>query len=280
MSCRDRRDAILLFHEGLLEEADAGELRAHLETGCRECAGYVSEARSLSTNLAIALEPVEPRPALKKRLQRRIAAETALASPPSRPRRLSWLAPAALAAGVAAVASLVTFRLASGPDPALLEELAALSEERAVLVEELDATDDELGELEAQLDALEMELGDARKQVTMLRKPGLDVMVLGGTEAQPDASARMFWEWDNGYYCYLHVQGLQPAPEGRVYALWLDTGSGERLLVGSFEPSADGSAILWAKLSSETGRAKGAAVTLEPADVAAVPTGAVQLRSL
>ena len=75
------------------------------------------------------------------------------------------------------------------------------------------------------------------------------------------------------------IDQFEPAA-GRVYALWLETESGERLLVGSFEPGADGSAILWAKLSSETGRAKGAAVTLEPADVAVLPTGAVQLRSL
>lgn len=280
MSCRERRDAILLLHEGLLDEAEARELRAHLETGCAECAGYVSEARGLFTDLALAPEPETPHPALKDRLERRLRARTAAAAPPRRTLPLSWVAPASLAAGLAAVASLVTFRLAAGPDPALLEELAALREERTELGQELEEADAELGELEAELDALRTELGDARDQVTMLRKPELDVMSLAGTEAQPDARARMFWEWSDGYYCYLHVTGLAPVAEGAVYALWLQTASGERLLVGSFTPASDGTAVLWAKLPSETGRAEGAAVTLESEDPGTAPAGPVQLRSL
>jgi hypothetical protein len=262
MSCAERRDSILLLRAGLLEGEEAEELRAHLRSGCTECGRYAAEARHLWTALELASEPVEVPAALK-----------------GAARRPSWGAALALAAGLAAVAAVATFGLSAsrGPDPQTLQQLAELREARADLEEQLEQADEELAELEDRVGDLELELRDAREQVAMLRKPGLEIVSLRGTARQPEAQARVFWEWEDGYYCYLHAQHLHPTHRGEVYALWLDTESGDRLLVGSFEVGEDGSATLWVKLPGDTGHATRAVVTLESGEVTAAPKGEAQL---
>jgi hypothetical protein len=282
MSCAERRDSILLLRAGLLEGEEAEELRAHLRSGCTECGRYAAEARHLWTALELASEPVEVPAALKGRLMQRIAgAERGAAprEPRAAARRPSWGAALALAAGLAAVAAVATFGLSAsrGPDPQTLQQLAELREARADLEEQLEQADEELAELEDRVGDLELELRDAREQVAMLRKPGLEIVSLRGTARQPEAQARVFWEWEDGYYCYLHAQHLHPTHRGEVYALWLDTESGDRLLVGSFEVGEDGSATLWVKLPGDTGHATRAVVTLESGEVTAAPKGEAQL---
>jgi hypothetical protein len=97
-------------------------------------------------------------------------------------------------------------------------------------------------------------------------------------DAQPDAHARVFWEWDD-YYCYLHASKLRPAAAGRTYALWLVTEDGGRVLAGTFQVESGGEATLWTQLPRDTGRVVEALVTDEPEPAGQVPTGPVQLRS-
>ena len=61
MSCDGRLDAILLLSAGLLEEAEAESLRAHLQTGCAACARSAREARELDAAVLLGA-PVERAP--------------------------------------------------------------------------------------------------------------------------------------------------------------------------------------------------------------------------
>jgi len=289
VSCAARRDALLLFASGLLDEAEAAELRAHLAGGCAACARHLGEARDVEAALALAAPGPEPLPALRAELLRRIDRVPRLA-PRSRSRR-SWrgFVPIALAAGLAALlAAPVGWLAAALHYEARSAErraaLAALQERQTALEQELaetradhDEMDQEIGEIEAHSRIVESDLERAQRQVAMLTEPDLVTLDLRPTSPGSDARARVFWEWDD-YYCYLHAEGLTSVEAPQVYALWLDTEGGNRILAGTFAPE-DGRATLWVQLPRDMGRAVSAHVTLEPEAPGPNPAGPVQLTS-
>jgi hypothetical protein len=287
VSCDGRRDAVLLFAAGLLEEPEAAELRGHLEGGCVACARHLCEARAVENALALAAGDEPLAPALRSELLRRIHRVPRLAVPSVRRARPRYV-PLALAAGLAAaVAAPLGWLLAFERGEALvadrdaqLSELRAkqgeLEQELASAREAEEELDGELAEVEARSRALESDLKRAQRQVAMLAHPGLVTLDLSGT-AQPAAHARVYWEWDD-YYCYLQADGLGALEAPRVYALWLDTEKGDRILAGTFAPE-DGKATLWVQLPRDMGRAVSAEVTLEPEAPGPSPVGPSQLRS-
>jgi hypothetical protein len=290
VSCDGRRDEILLLSAGLLEGSEAADLRAHLRAGCAACARSAREALELDSALLLGA-PVEVAP---ERLRAEVLALATSHGAAAAPRPAT--APFSrmlLAAGVGA--------LIAGT-PALFLALRGAQEERALVVaaEEraraLDATlaelrveyadllaereelDSELAETDDELTDLRRGVDDARDQIAMLRRDDTHILAMNGTEAQPGAKARMFWNWDD-YYCYMHVTGLAPRTDGAVYAVWLDTSEGGRILAGTLTPER-GEAELWVQLPRDIGQARGALVTLEPGGPGQEPTGAVQLVSI
>ena len=103
-------------------------------------------------------------------------------------------------------------------------------------------------------------------------------MEIRGTELQPEATARVFWDED--YYCYLSAENLRPLAEGRSYALWLDTQNSGIVAAGSLVLHASGSATLWVPLDSDLGEVRRAFLTEEPeGDLAQEPSGPIELES-
>jgi hypothetical protein len=285
VSCAARRDAVLLWAAGALDEPEAEALRAHLATGCAECAAHLAEARSVEAALVLAASDGEPAPQLQAELRSRIGRQRV----PSSPRAArSWL-PLALAAGLSALVagSLGWLAALQRYAPALEEQAAqvselrqrqgALEEDLAATRKEQEETDADLAELEARARILESDLERAQRQVAMLSAPGLVTLDLAGTAAQPGARAEVFWNWDD-YYCYMRAEGLGAVQAPRIYALWLDTESGNQILAGTFAPEG-GEATLWVQLPRDMGRALRAQVTLEPEAPGPVPAGPVQLVS-
>lgn len=290
MSCEERRDAVLLFASGLLEEPEAAALRAHLSAGCASCAAHLDEARAVEAALGLASSQAAPLPALRAELLRRIDRVPRLAPAAARRRRLRRsLAPLVLAAGLAALlAAPLGWLTASVRYQSLFAEheraMIGLQERQTALEEELAETrgehaelDEEIGDIEARARILESDLERANRQVAMLIEPDLVTLDLRSTGSQPKANARVFWEWDD-YYCYLHAEGLTSVEAPQVYALWLDTEGGNRILAGTFAPE-DGRATLWVQLPRDMGRAVSAHVTLEPEAPGPNPAGPVQLTS-
>ena len=252
MRCDERRDPILLWVMGQLEGSPDDELRGHVQSGCLECAGYVAEARELRLGLLLAPDPAEPSPSLERRLRELVASTDAVDPAGPQPRARPPWRWAAAAALTAFLVGALGYRLGSA-DP------------RAVAVA-----------AEGRSEGL---LEESSEQVELLRASDVQRVQLGGTSARPEASASMFWQWEEGYYCYLHARGLS-APEGDgVYALWMENESGERILVGSFRPDARGQGVVWAKLTADAGRAARALVTLEKVEPGQEPTVPILLAS-
>jgi hypothetical protein len=290
VSCEERRDPVLLFALGLLEEPEAAELRTHLAGGCLVCARHLAEASGVVAALELAAGGDEPPAALRAALLRRIDRVPRLAAAPlPRTRAPQRLAPLLLAAGLAALVAaplgwFVAQRRGEAGQSARAAELAelrsatgALEEQLAEVREEQEALDEEIAEIEARSRTLESDLERSERQVAMLVDPGLVTLDLAAAGSQPEARGRVFWEWDD-YYCYFHAEGLGDVHAPEVYALWLDTEAGNRILAGSFAP-AKGEATLWVQLPRDMGKAVAAHVTLEPEAPGPAPAGPVQLSS-
>jgi anti-sigma-K factor RskA len=117
VKCVDCRDLLQEYALGVLDTAEAGQVRSHLATGCPQCAAALAEAEVVMAHLPLALPPVAPPPAIREQLMRRIAAEpqplrfpaSSSASAPPRPLgpvapagpRPGWLLPLAWAASLA-----------------------------------------------------------------------------------------------------------------------------------------------------------------------------------
>jgi hypothetical protein len=263
---------------GQLEGSPDDELRAHVQSGCLECAGYVAEARELQLGLLLAPDPAEPSPGLERRILERVASGDGVAPAGAQPRTMRPWRWAAAAALTAFLAGALGYSL--GADP---RGVAVAAEDRSrelqAALAQLDEADGELAALESRLSELEGLLEESSEQVELLRASEVQRVLLSGTNDRPEASASMFWQWEEGYYCYLHARGLAAPDEGGVYALWMENESGERILVGSFRPDASGEGVVWAKLPAHAGRAARALVTLEQAEPGQEPVGPILLAS-
>lgn len=287
MSCDGRRDAILLLSAGLLEEAEAESLRAHLQTGCAACARSSREALELDAAVLLGA-PEEPAPDSLRHAVLALEEPADGATAPGAPwaRLLLAAGLGALLAGSPALfwASRASERggaqaLAAAERTRVLDaEVEALRTEHAELLAEREELDAELGEADDELTTLRQGIDDAQDQIAMLRRDDTQILAMNGTAAQPAARARMFWNWDD-YYCYMHVTGLAPAAAGGTYAVWLETTEGGRILAGTLKPER-GEAELWVQLPRDIGQALGAQVTLEPAAPGQEPRGVPQLVSI
>ena len=77
MNCEQRQDQILLLAANQLDQAEANELRAHLDSGCAVCNGRLSEANDLLGDVMSSVLPVLPSASTKQRLMQQITREIA-----------------------------------------------------------------------------------------------------------------------------------------------------------------------------------------------------------
>jgi hypothetical protein len=286
MSHVSRRDDLLLYVAGALEGPERENLEAHLRGGCAQCEAELDAAQVMLAELALTPHPVEPAPEVKARLLERVARS------PGSPRRSASAAPSApawpgrlLAAGLAAlvaagIGAAVVERFVVAP---LRQQASGVEERVRGMTEELDEAKAERDELRAQLDEQDAELAGLEESIEsneelirFLRTPGIQSVALAATERQPNATARVFWEWED-YACHLHARGLVPPGPERVYALWLHTEDGGTIRVGTFRPGPGGEGTLFARLPRDVGRVVRTTLTEEASSVGDEPSGEIQL---
>jgi len=231
---------------GALDDQERERLEAHLAAGCEECESAMEEARRIADDLAHAIEPVAPSPAVRERLLER-ARQDASRSAFERPRRGLWL-PLATAASLAAVLGL-------GLHVVSLQRV--IDQERTARVE------------------LERELARAEESVRALTSLTTQTVSLAGQGPAPDARARAFIDVPNRRLL-LYVYDLPAPPPGRTYQLWVIV-EGTPVSVGTFGVEPNGSARFDAEplLSFEGGVT--VAVTVEPEGGVPQPTGPMVL---
>lgn len=274
MSISDRSEEILLYAAGELAEDERTELARWLAEQGAEGAAELARARETIASLALALDPVVPPPETRERLMARAGTRSRARTgpPPARERWRPLLISALAASVVVALGAGLIHRMFFG---SILDENLTLTQANLALEEENLELGAEVEKLDAELDLLRESTRSAELRVAMLRRPDLIVADLSGSSAQPDASARIFWDKED-YRCYLHAKGVEPV-DGAVLVLWLFARDGRVLSLGRIEPDYSGEATLFVELPRDMRGIVRAAITAETEEPGSAPSGPVQL---
>ena len=271
MNCEERKDLILFYAADALDPDEAAGIRAHLQTECPRCLGFLAEASAALTHLSLALDPVAPPPEVEERLMARVRSDVRAhdrlparrsgprpgrAAPPRQHAWSEWRRPL-VAAGLAA---FVTFLVVGVP---ARDQIASLEDELAqavALVEEREAS------ATVKASALRVVTSSEVKLIA-LNGPALKGRRSGG---------RLFWDWHTGD-CYLHATGLRSPGDNKVYALWFTDVDGEAMAAGTFSPDEKGDATFLTLLPSGIDVFAPVFITVEPAAGSEKPSASHQL---
>ncbi len=258
VSCEQRRDLLILYAAEALEPAETEAIAAHLAIGCPRCSGGLAEAEAVLGHLPFILDAVPPSAEVRAALMRRVALSPRRA-PAGRPRAGAWIGAwvrPALAAFAAALVTAVTLTV-----PA--------QRARQALLTRVDAQDREIIRLREAMQ-------DAAETVRILRSPAVRVVTLSGTESQPQAAARIFWDQSRRTW-HFYAAALRAPDRGRTYQLWFITPAQEKISAGTFDVDPGGEATLEIALPPGLEAIAVAAVTDEPAGGSPQPTGSIHL---
>jgi anti-sigma-K factor RskA len=249
---------ILLYAAGVLDAAEAAELRRHLAAGCPQCAGYLAETETALALLPLQLESRQPGSLLKQTILNRARAHHA--SGESAPMRIGgWdriVLPAAIAAVLAVAVTLLIVKQFWPVNVRSPEDQKTIAD------------------LQGQLHLVEDQLAQVPQSLREMKCAELT------GAAQPAAIGHVFLDPDMKNW-YFFTCGMKPAPDGKTYELWL-IHDNQKIPAGTFDVGQNGTATLLGAIPPLPG---GAAVTLAVTDEPAngphqVPTGHFQIKGV
>jgi anti-sigma-K factor RskA len=237
VTCDQRRDLLLLYATDALEPSEAAEVRAHLASGCPQCAGALAEAQATVAHLPMGLEPVMAPTRARDRLMKRMAGESdgdsmKLIDTPTRAQRgqSGW-------------------RLFStGAIAACLGALLAAS----------------------------VMFYAMREKNRLIGGSDVQVVSLNRAEAQPKAHGRVFWDRKSNEWI-VFVFDMTPPPPGKAYELWFLPAGQKPVAGPTFTVDASGKARIRVAVPLDVGPLAAAAITDEPLGGSVQPSGDFQL---
>jgi anti-sigma-K factor RskA len=254
---------------GALDGEDRSSFERELVTS-PALAAELASFEELVGRLAREIAPVPPGPAVRRRVLEATgprpaagAAEPAAAARPARGRPvLAWLATAA--AVVLGIGFLV----------ARLQRDAARrdADVAAARAESLSA---QVRDTLSQVDRLRKQVEEERAVRDLIAHRESRVATLAGLPAAPDARARVVWN-PTSREAVLLADNLSPAPAGKAYEVWVIAGA-QPVAAGTFQTDASGRALFRLPSLDDVARVKTFAVTVEPAEGTAAPTGPMVL---
>lgn len=283
---------------GALDGEEARAFGAHLET-CAECRAEVEEMRDASALLAHAAAPVRP----PEQLRARILSSVGDSPKPSTATNAGRETPARTGAADAttgedkppasgAASNVLPFEAGRKPGAVVISKplfafgavaaslvIVALAAALLVLRQSNEEMRGRLAALTARADELaaraersEQQLARDREEREMLTAAGMRMVTLAGTKAAPQARATVAFDPRTGRALLLAAD-LPPAPAGKAYQLWFIPGGHAPMPGKVFSTDDRGRAALRDQMPAEAMPAPTFAVTLEPAQGVAAPTG-------
>jgi len=254
MSTHEEQALAAPYVLGALDTAERRAFEAHAST-CPICRDEVRSLQRVADALARTAPQRSPRPELRARVLAAIGVEAPGPARQQRPRPVvNWLPLAAsmlLAAVLGAYAWALQGRIAN------LEARVDDAERRASAAE---------GEtLQARRAA-----DTAQSAMAVLAAPDLVRIDLAGQAVAPQATARALWSRDRGMV--FNTANLPPAPQGRVYQVWVVTAQAP-VSAGLLTPDATGRATAVFQTPADIPPPIAVAVTLEPEGGVPAPTG-------
>jgi len=234
-------DDVPAYALGTLDAADRKKLEEHLES-CDACSRELASLEEVVARLPYTLPQKPVPPYLKQEVMRRISREAASSS--RSPWRYGLLAAACavLAAGLG------------------LQWYGERTERDA---------------LQSEVRALREALSQKDKELAWLKDPRVQMALLKGLEAAPNAKARLLFHPEKEH-ALLYVDGLPPLPIEKSYELWVFV-KDEPLPSGVFDARAGASVVQLGKLAGAPEKRVKFAVSIEPKGGVPKPTGSIVL---
>jgi hypothetical protein len=239
-------------------DARTSRLAADLATWCDALAAELDATEEGAPGPPEVAPPPELKEHVLWRIQREIQPAPGPSAPPEMPDR--GLATMIWALGVAA-----SFVLAAAFGALWYATRADLGATRA-----------NVAQLEGMLRDRDRELKEKEHELAWLKDPRVQVALLKGLEANPNARAKLLWHPESKQGI-LWVSGLPPLPLEQSYELWAFVGD-QPVPAGTFDARADGATVIPISKQENLGDAPVKfAVSVEPKGGVASPTGAIVL---
>ncbi|HLX36445.1 MAG TPA: anti-sigma factor [Candidatus Binataceae bacterium] len=269
-----------------LEPDEAAALREHL-AGCAECDAELREFEHTLSLLPLALEAPAAADRITRKLEARLAAPVPVAPPRPAPvparepvpsparRQPSRLVPRL------AMAAAVIFAIYGAVITSRLMDMKSAYDDRgnklAYLQNRFNTLEQEAKQSEAKIDALSKVLSDRVRLEQVLDAPDLQVTRLTPLGPAPQARGLVAVSKASGA-AVVRVNGLDPAPDGKIYELWWITKQKGPERAGIFTTDSDKEAIANVDPPPAGEHVLVSAITLEPAGGTAKPTGVMYLK--
>ena len=239
-----------LYALGVLTGEEKMEIESHLASNCQDCVAGVKQASAFNAIFTLLPEVVEP----PKRLRSRVIASVGGPEPANQ----RWLGALAMASGCLLIALGVV---------AMQERRR--SEELAEARQQSQQTAAELRDTREQIRRSTADLARVQAAFQFLNQPETEQVVFGKGKPLPPRG-RVFVNPQQGVL--LLASNLPPAPEGKIYEMWLIPASGPPKPAGLFQSDPQSTAIYVLSGPFDRAHTKAVAVTLEPAAGSAAPT--------
>jgi len=276
-----------------LEPDEVAALREHL-AGCTECDAELREFEHTLSLLPLALEAPAAAERITRKLEARLSAPAQVAPPrpaqvpsrepvplvqPNQPTRReasrSRLVPRL------ALAAAIILALYSAAITSRLIDMKTAYDDRgnklAYLQNRFNTLEQEAKQSEARIDALSKVLSERVRLEQILDAPDLQVTRLIPLGPAPQARGLVVVSKASGN-AVVRVNGLEPAPEGKIYELWWITKQKGPERAGIFTTGSDREAIAKVDAPPAGERVMASAITLEPAGGVAKPSGTMYLK--
>ena len=229
-----------------LDTAEARALNEHLDN-CSECRKELEEWEATAAALAMTSDPAEPSPKVREQILKEIRNErsTGQVIPFNSTQRNIWSSFGSLGA----IAAVVVFA-------ALLIGLAVQWREKRVATEKL---------------------AHANEFLELVTTPGAKVTDLKGMDPAAGATAKL--AYDRSGHAMLMANKLPTVPQGKAYQLWFIVGKNPPMPGKTFIPDKEGKGMLKDQMPEAAMGSAVFAITMEPAEGVAAPTGPIYLRS-
>lgn len=268
MSHNDYQQLLTAYALDEVDPDDGQVLGEHLGT-CKQCRDELIALRDAAGLLAHASPIAEPGAHVRAQILARVRAE-AVPNPPAQvvqmPQRAKTVWPnlLRLAAAIAFVALLTGVIVLWRRDARLQAEMRELSRQVDVQQNEIQKSRDLMGR---QKEALALLNSDAATKIQLM-----------GSQTAPNARATLMFDKQTGRAVLL-TEGLPMTSADKAYEVWFIPKGHSPMPGKMFTVDPSGHAMLTEQIPSEAMNGAVIAITIEPKNGSAAPTGAIYLAS-
>ena len=265
----DWQDYAASYALDALDDDDRAAFEEHL-AGCARCRDELAAYREAAASIALAAPQRTPPAALRARILDDVKIVRPLPHRPAQAPPVLDVAQAVPVNGRVRPTSRAPWLLAAASLVLALGALALYAAARgriATLEDGLANAQQQVGERDARIAALDAVVAERDALIGAALDPRTETATLVAEGAPP--AVRLYRNTQRGRLV-IAAANLPPAPSGRTYQLW-GLGTGAPVSLGTFDTSADGTAVIALPLDPAQQFAA-SAITEEPAGGSPAPT--------